>query len=54
MEKTGCKHNYSNFEIEKYFGESEESMEICSSCPHYHYRGGLMTCDKINKEGQTK
>ena len=50
MENLGCKNNYSDTEIEKYFGESEEAMELCNSCPYLSYRNGLIICKKPKEE----
>ncbi len=46
----GCKNNFTNEEIEKYFGESEETMDICNSCPYCSYKNGLVTCTKPEEE----
>lgn len=47
-----CLNNYTNDQIETYFGESEESMKKCNNCPHLKYEDGTITCDKLNKEGE--
>ena len=44
----GCKNNYTQEEINEYFGESEESIKKCNGCPNFTYDNGLCTCSKAN------
>lgn len=41
----GCKNGYTKENINKYFYESEESQEVCNSCPHLVYKNGMLTCN---------
>lgn len=46
-----CLNNFTDSEIQEYFGESEESMKKCNKCPHLIYEDGTMTCEKISEKG---
>ena len=42
----GCKNQYTQDEIDNYFGESEDSVRGCNGCPNFQYVNGLCTCTK--------
>lgn len=48
MDNFNCINNCNIEEIERYFGESEEFMENCSSCPNFRYSNGIIVCKKLN------
>ena len=55
--KSGCLNNFNKEEIQKYFGESEESLKVCNKCSNFVYEDGLVRCkldgdDKLNKRGK--
>lgn len=39
-----CLNNYSKSEINRYFGESEESIKNCNKCSNFTYENGTITC----------
>lgn len=45
-----CLNNYSDEDIIRYFGESDESIKKCNKCPYLYYEDGIMQCKKINKD----
>lgn len=44
-----CKRNFTNEEIQRTFGKSDEDLRKCdrSNCPHLIYENGMMMCDLL-------
>ena len=45
-----CLNNYNEEDIEKFFGESDESMKKCNKCKNLIYENGTLTCSFLSEE----